>query len=250
MAKEGIHGELVDIFAQGGPCVSFGGPIDALPPQPGLFIQGTGDIAVPAEEAAAMRIMAVARRSSESYKIAAANARFDNPQWEAGVETLRQLVATELNVELAQIRLKLVNLLLCPEGGRFESSCDAEHAKGMFGTLVVQLPSIHEGGDLVVNESSGPLAHLDDTGGTARFRWHYAFQVSHYGNSFHPGAKSDPTCEQCADSEHTAEKVSKGFRLALIYSVCWSIRWWTPSPSKGLVIQRQEKLAASLRRVF
>lgn len=72
----------------------------------------------------------------------------------------------------------------------------------MVATLVVQPPSTHEGGDLVVYRGEEEL-HRHDFGkmeGTAAFSPHYAV---HY-----------------ADAEHALEEVTKGFRLALVYSIC------------------------------
>ncbi|KAG6955036.1 hypothetical protein JG688_00012067 [Phytophthora aleatoria] len=70
----------------------------------------------------------------------------------------------------------------------------------MIATLVVQPPSLHEGGDLVVYRD-GEEKHRHDFGkaaGTATYLTHYAV---HY-----------------ADAEHAVEKVTKGYRLALVYS--------------------------------
>ncbi|GMF10722.1 unnamed protein product [Phytophthora lilii] len=72
----------------------------------------------------------------------------------------------------------------------------------MIATLVVQPPSLHEGGDLVLYRD-GQLKYRHDFGradGTATLIPYYAV---HY-----------------ADAEHAVETVTKGYRLALVYSVC------------------------------
>ncbi|KAF1329724.1 hypothetical protein FI667_g5597, partial [Globisporangium splendens] len=71
----------------------------------------------------------------------------------------------------------------------------------MIATLVVQLLSMHEGGDLVVYQ--GNMEHRYDYGkadGTAAFANHSAV---HY-----------------ADAVHTLEEVKNGYRVVLVYSVC------------------------------
>jgi predicted 2-oxoglutarate/Fe(II)-dependent dioxygenase YbiX len=73
----------------------------------------------------------------------------------------------------------------------------------MFGTLVVQLPSEYVGGELVVYDDSDKKSVFDfgQTTGKRSRCIHYA---AHY-----------------ADVEHEVLKVTKGHRLALVYSLCW-----------------------------
>ncbi|KAE9179052.1 hypothetical protein PF005_g23834 [Phytophthora fragariae] len=93
-------------------------------------------------------------------------------------------------------------MLIYGEGGHFVKHQDTEKEDGMIATLVVQLPSSHEGGDLVVYRG-GKERYRHDFGkaeGTAAFLPHYAV---HY-----------------ADAQHSLEEVTKGYRLALVYSIC------------------------------
>ncbi|GMF51650.1 unnamed protein product [Phytophthora fragariaefolia] len=88
----------------------------------------------------------------------------------------------------------------------------------MIATLVVQLPSTHEGGDLVVYRG-GHVEHRHDFGksdDTAPYFCHYAV---HY-----------------ADAEHSLEKVTKGYRLTLVYSIFLpaSMRHLKRDPSRTL----------------
>lgn len=79
---------------------------------------------------------------------------------------------------------------------------DTEKEDGMIATMVVQLPSLHEGGDLLVYRG-GEMKHRHDFGkkdGTAPYLPHYAV---HY-----------------TDAEHALKEVTKGYRLVLIYSIC------------------------------
>ncbi|KAG6964317.1 hypothetical protein JG687_00006033, partial [Phytophthora cactorum] len=73
---------------------------------------------------------------------------------------------------------------------------------GAIATLVVQLASSLEGGDLVIYRGEEVKSRHDfgKTDATAAFLPHYA---AHYPNA-----------------EYTVEKVTKGYRLALVYSLC------------------------------
>ncbi|KAG2904253.1 hypothetical protein PC129_g18230 [Phytophthora cactorum] len=93
-------------------------------------------------------------------------------------------------------------MLVCEEDGHFLNHQDTEKEDGMVATLVIQLPSTHEGGDLVIYRG-GDVKYLHDFGkkeGTSAFLPHYAV---HY-----------------ADAEHALEKVTKLYRLVLVYSIC------------------------------
>ncbi|KAL3667271.1 hypothetical protein V7S43_007503 [Phytophthora oleae] len=72
----------------------------------------------------------------------------------------------------------------------------------MIATLVVQPPSAHEGGDLVVFR-----------GGKERYRYDF-------GKEDDRAAFLTHFAVHYADAEHALEKVTKGFRLALVYSLC------------------------------
>lgn len=91
--------------------------------------------------------------------------------------------------------------MVCGVGGNYRKHQDTEKEDGIIATLVVQPPSLHEGGNLLVRRYN-EVKHCHDFGkeaGTATFLPHYAV---HY-----------------AGAAHTLEMVTKGYRLALVYSV-------------------------------
>lgn len=100
------------------------------------------------------------------------------------------------------MQCKLYKLLVYEKGGHFVKHRDTEKEDGMVATMVVQLPSEHERGDLVVYRGGNEVQRHDfgKGDGTAAFLPHYAV---HY-----------------ADAEHALEKVKKGYRLVLMYSIC------------------------------
>lgn len=72
----------------------------------------------------------------------------------------------------------------------------------MFATLVVQLPSVFTGGSFVVSHGNKSKTFGLDAPETAPYQCHH---VAHY-----------------ADCEHEIRPVESGYRLALIYSLCYT----------------------------
>jgi hypothetical protein len=74
----------------------------------------------------------------------------------------------------------------------------------MFGTLIIQLPSLHEGGELVIfnNDNSRSVHDFGVQCGRNPYSIYFA---AHY-----------------ADVEHEILEVKNGYRIALIYSLCWN----------------------------
>ena len=97
------------------------------------------------------------------------------------------------------MRAELYKLLVYDAGGFFIEHRDTEKAEGMFGTLVIVLPSIYEGGELMVRHG-GREALLDlrcNDPSEARFAAFYA------------------------DCRHEVMPVTSGCRLTLIYNLLW-----------------------------
>lgn len=102
------------------------------------------------------------------------------------------------------LKAKIYKLLVYKQGGHFLKHQDTEKEKRMFGTLVVQLPSLHTGGELVVYDSTKRFKKVIDFGqktGKNQYMIHFA---AHY-----------------ADLEHELLEVKSGYRIALVYSLCW-----------------------------
>ncbi|KAJ8542678.1 hypothetical protein ON010_g12132 [Phytophthora cinnamomi] len=195
---------------------SFGGRADTLPVAPGLVINGVGEIGVPLGQEQAEKLIAKGEKSPfghnydtkmdenvrKSWQIAPDQVEIANPLWAAGLEELTAMIAQRLGYDSVPLLCFLYKLLVYGEGGHFVKHQDTEKEDGMIATLVVQLPSSHEGGDLVVYRG-GKERYRHDFGkaeGTAAFFPHYAV---HY-----------------ADAQHALEEVTKGYRLALVYSIC------------------------------
>ena len=92
---------------------------------------------------------------------------------------------------------------------------DTEKAAGMFGTLVIQLPSDFEGGQLNVCHQ-GKQTTFDFSGIEGMVSFHYA--------AFY------------ADCQHELCKVTKGYRLCLIYNLVYTGAESCPRPADNRVL--------------
>ncbi|RAW37808.1 hypothetical protein PC110_g5955 [Phytophthora cactorum] len=195
---------------------SFGGLADTLPITPGLFVNEVGNIPLPLAPEHAEKLISICEKSPfghnmdtkmdesvrKSWQLQPDQLEFRNPSWQAGMEKLTETIATRLGYKGVPLNCVLCKLLVYGEGGHFLKHQDTEKEDGMIATLVVQPPSTHEGGDLIVYRS-GEVEHRHDFGkanGTAAYFPQYAVHYS--------------------DAEHALEKVTKGYRLALVYSIC------------------------------
>ncbi|KAE8904026.1 hypothetical protein PF005_g7449 [Phytophthora fragariae] len=195
---------------------SFGGQADQLPPIPGLFVDGVGPVPVPLWEERALKLIDKCDKSPfghkmdtkldesvrKSWQLAPDQVHFKNLTWQAGIDKMAVSIANRLGYKGIPLQCVLYKLLVYGEGGHFLKHQDTEKEDGMIATLVVQPPSLHEGGDLVVYRD-GQVKHRHDFGTTEGTATYLPHNTVHY-----------------ADAEHAVEKVTKGYRLALVYSVC------------------------------
>ena len=87
---------------------------------------------------------------------------------------------------------------------------DTEKAEGMFGTLVIQLPSNYSGGKLIVYHQR-KKSEFDYSGPSCRSNCYFT--------SFY------------ADCQHEVKKVTKGYRLCLIYNLMYQGLDECPTPA-------------------
>ena len=117
-------------------------------------------------------------------------------------------VKLELGLQDKEVWAEPYKLLLYKPGGHFKPHRDTEKAAGMFGTLIVQLPSEFTGGDLVVRHAGKEIMVKMSQEGSAS----YCLIAAHY-----------------SDCEHEITPVETGYRLALVYSLCWGGAGQAPS---------------------
>lgn len=195
---------------------SFGGVADSLPFASGLSVDGVGLISVPLVPEQVEKLIAKCEKSPlghnfgtkmdismrKSWQLAPHQVKINNSQWDTGVEKLIKIIGQRLGYEDVPLQCLLNKLLVYGDGSHVAKHQDTEKGDDMIATLVVQTPSSHEGGDLVVYRGGKPRYRHDfgKADDTDAYLTHYAVYN--------------------ADAEHAVEKVTKGYRLALVYSLC------------------------------
>ena len=130
---------------------------------PRLEVEGVGQVALPLLPSQAEQLIAVAERAPygrgedtlidtevrRSWQIGADRVRIQGKHWARTLEAILARVADGLGVT-GPITAEFYKVLLYDPGSFFVSHRDTEKAPGMFATLVLVLPSVSTGGELVV----------------------------------------------------------------------------------------------------
>lgn len=179
---------------------------------PGLVVDGIGMLSVPLSEEAAVRLKAACSRAPfgrgestlydpavrDTWQLAPDRFRLSNPAWdERFLPALVARVKQELGCGDGRVKAELYKLLLYEVGQHFVPHRDTEKVEGMFGTLVVMLPSIYAGGALVV--SHGGNQKVYDFAAKNQFSMCFA--------AFY------------ADCKHEIRPIESGYRLCLVYNL-------------------------------
>ena len=174
---------------------------DALP----LGVIGIGPITLPVTAAAARRLAKLARparygrgtetlldrRVRDTGEIGKAQLSIDAARWRQTLDPQLARIAHDLGLpEGSQVRAEVHNLLVYGPGQFFAPHQDSEKADGMFGSLVVLLPSDARGGALVIE--------------------HHDERVTYRGS-----ADRTTLIAFYADCRHEVRPVTAGYRVAL-----------------------------------
>lgn len=211
---EEVYEALRSRSTPGSTCV--GGAATGLPVLPGLQVHGVGAIPLPLVPKTADLLKSVAHQAPHgrgmetvvdtsvrnTLQINADQVGLENPDWSLAVANLAHTAATALGVNPSLVRPELYKLLMYEKGGFFKTHRDTEKAQGMFATLVIQLPSIFEGGPFIVSHIGKSKTFKHDCSQSAPYKCYY---VAHY-----------------ADCEHELLPLESGYRLALVYSLCYT----------------------------
>ena len=179
---------------------------------PGLVVEGLGELTFPVNEAAANALISVAKRAPfgkgretiidstvrNSWEIDATSLSFSNPRWTVFLDKVIRNIKPGLGLEDYEISAHLYKLLIYETGSFFLPHRDSEKEKGMFGTLVVELPAHHTGGELVVSfEGKQEVVS-------------FAQEAGNYGLG---------CAAFYADCEHEIKQVTAGNRVSLVYNL-------------------------------
>jgi predicted 2-oxoglutarate/Fe(II)-dependent dioxygenase YbiX len=177
---------------------------------PGLSVQGVGPVALPLIPAQAQQLIAVAQqapygRGSETivdtsvrrtWQISPTELQLTGKQWPKTLEAIVTRVANGLGIS-NPIDASLYKLLIYNQGSFFVPHRDTEKQAGMFATLVIALPSVSQGGALIVRHKDQEQRYdlQTDDAAEAAFAAFYA------------------------DCVHEVVPVTQGHRLVLVYNL-------------------------------
>jgi 2OG-Fe(II) oxygenase superfamily len=204
-------------------------------PNPGLHIHDHGSVGLPIATKDAKAIASVCQQAPFGLKDQTVidtavrrtweldNSHFEcqNPGWPAYVEYLTRQATSALGVTVTA-RAEIYKLLLYEEGAFFKAHKDTEKVPGMFGTMVVCLPSRHEGGEVWLSHAG--KTEVLDTSATSQFDL--------------------TTLAWYSDVTHEVKPLTSGYRLVLTYNLVQDDPLQKQAAS--LLIKNRQRLAHSL----
>ena len=131
------------------------------------------------------------------WQVPAEKVQLGGKSWDGTFAQILATVANGLGCAGAAMQAELYKLLVYDEGGFFKPHRDTEKSERMFGTLVVVLPSVHQGGELVIRHA-GREVKIDLSSSEVSELRFAAFY---------------------ADCEHEVLPVARGNRVCLIYNL-------------------------------
>lgn len=218
-------GDLGDFFAAG----------ECALHVPLIEVDSVGPIALPVLLAQAAQLIAVAERAPygrradtlvdsavrRTWQIGADRVHIKGRHWNAMLEGVVEIASTGLGAG-AGVEAELYKLLVYDEGSFFVEHRDTEKSPGMFATLIVALPSLHTGGELVIRHRERE-ARLDlRCGDVSELAW-----AAFY-----------------ADCVHEVLPITSGCRLVLVYNLRRKSRGRLPRPPS------YDKEAVALERLL
>ncbi|KAI1135202.1 hypothetical protein F5Y05DRAFT_395929 [Hypoxylon sp. FL0543] len=147
--------------------------------------------------------------------------RCANPRWLPYVDILLREAAEKLGISM--LKVEPYKLMLYDEGSLFKRHKDSEKVPGMIGTLVICLPSKHEGGSV----------HLSHTGK------HYVFDTDKASEFYLT------SLAWFSDVTHEVKPLKSGYRLVLTYNI---IQTRGTPLSAGMIGKQSAELGAVLTR--
>jgi len=178
---------------------------------PGIHIKGVGELAFPLPASQADELFAAAKAAPygqgartlldedvrKCRQVDAKDLTFHSPEWPRFLKRVLQQVRDDLGIP-GKISAVPYKLLIYGKGGHFRAHRDTEKLDAMFGTLLIALPSAHEGGRLFIRHGGSEVeVNFGGDEGRRHFQ-HAAF---------------------FADCEHEVEPVRSGFRCCLVYNL-------------------------------
>jgi hypothetical protein len=207
-----VHDKLLEALSEvdrpGEVCTGGDRPLT----MPGLEVGGLGAVRLPLGKTQARKLIKLCHRAPYGkgtqtlldtgvrrvWELDPDQFQLTNPKWDDGVASIIEDSQQALGLECGKLKAQLYKLLVYEKGGFFLPHRDGEKLERMVATLVIGLPSEHEGGELIVSHD-GRQHEIVFTGAASGHELSYA--------AFY------------ADCQHEIRPVKSGFRLCLIYNL-------------------------------
>jgi hypothetical protein len=179
-------------------------------PIPRIDVDGLGTLSFPLQEFQAEKLIALAERAPygrgsktildttvrSTWQLSPERFQIQDTHWEKTLAQIVERAAADMGYP-GSVSAELYKLLLYDRGSFFLEHRDSEKTEGMFGTLMVLLPSVFRGGELVVRHGGREVV-LALKGEDLSQVFYAAFY---------------------ADCIHELRPVTNGYRLCLIYNL-------------------------------
>lgn len=182
-----------------------------LGPKPKITVKGLGELTFPLN---AIQVRALLDKAHvapfgkghqtlvdptvrNTWEIDAEQINLTDASFRKSLKAFLAAAATELNIE-GGIKAEPYKLLIYEKEGFFAEHQDSEKLPGMFGTLLVGLPSAHAGGRLLIDPGNGERVAVE-------------FAKNNAANF--------PAVAFFADRKHEIEPVTKGFRVVMVFNL-------------------------------
>jgi hypothetical protein len=212
-------------------------------PMPRVEIEGVGVLSFPLPEAQIRHVLAQATRAPygrgeetildptvrKTWQLTTDQVRIGGKSWETSFQHILEQVIEGLGCEGMKVAAEFYKLLVYDAGGFFKAHRDTEKAGGMFGTLVVVLPSAHRGGELIIRHAGREVTADLSTPEVSELRF-----AAFY-----------------ADCEHEVRPITEGHRVCLIYNLIQQSPGQAAQPLKAPLYDAETGAAAKLlQRAF
>ncbi len=205
---------------------------------PGLEVEGVGSIGVPVAPADAKRIIGKASQAPYGlgeativdtdvrrvWQLEPSQFALRNDAWNEALTGIVDAVKRDLGIR-GKVNAELYKLLVYDKGSFFKPHRDTEKIPGMFGTLVVCLPSRHEGGTLILGHD-GQTKRIDFGGKDSEYQTRY---VAFY-----------------ADCRHEVTPVKSGYRVCLVYNLASASKKQPAAPHYAEAVAEAAQLLKKL----
>jgi len=180
-------------------------------PMPRVNVRGAGILSFPVPDAQVKAVIAASERAPYGrgaetlvdtsvrrvWQLPLSKLDIGGKSWPRTFDQILAAAADGLGCAGDNVSAEIYKLLVYDQGAFFKAHRDSEKAKGMFGTLLIVLPSPHAGGALVIRHA-GREAVVDLSGGDVSELKYAAFY---------------------ADCEHEVLPVTRGNRICLVYNL-------------------------------